>query len=251
MNRLRTLSPRDLPAPRAWRPAAALLLAAVAAAQALPARADTAPPQGVVNLTASASTEVAKDWIAITLSTQREGAEAGPVQTALKQALDAALQQARAAARPGQVEVQTGPFSLSPRYTNQGRTNGWQGVAELVIEGRDMAAIGQLAGRISSLSISRVAYGLSREAREKAEAEITAQAVARWRERAAESARLFGYTSYALREVSVGSNEPPPMMPMVRAKAMAAMAPADEALPIEAGKATVTVSVNGSVQLLK
>lgn len=239
------------PALRRVRPAlAGLLCATLALPAALPAHADTPPPQGVVNLSASASVEVPKDWISVTLSTQREGAEAGPVQTALKQALDAALQEARKAARPGQVEVQTGNFSLSPRYTQKGQTNGWQGTAELVIEGRDMTTIGQLTGRIGTLSIQRVVYGLSREQRQKAEGEVTAQAVANYRARAAEAARLFGYGSYVIREVHLGSNESSPVA-MARGKVMAAMAPSDEALPVEAGKAVVTVSVNGSVQLLK
>jgi predicted secreted protein len=225
---------------------AACLLAAAAA----PAWASPPAPLGVVSLNASASTEVAKDWLSVTLSTRREGSDAAPVQNGLKQALDAALQEARRAAKPGQVEVQAGNFSLSPRYTNQGQTNGWQGTAELVIEGRDMAAIAQLTGRITTLSIAQVAYGLSREQRQKAESEVTAQAVGNYRERAAEAARLFGYGSYLIREVNISSNEPQGVTPMLRGKVMAAMSTA-EALPVEAGRATVTVSVNGTVQLLK
>jgi predicted secreted protein len=228
---------------------AAALAVATAASPAL-ALAEAAPPQGVVNLSASASTEVAKDWLSVTLSTQREGSDAGPVQSGLKQALDAALQEARKAARPGQVEVQTGNFSLSPRYSAKGQTNGWQGSAELVIEGRDMATIAQLTGRITTLNIARVSYSLSREQRLKAENEVTALAVGNYRARAAEVAKLFGYSSHVLREVSLQSNEPQPYAPMLRAKAMSAMA-SDEALPVEAGKSVVTVTVSGSVQLLK
>ncbi|MEO8279117.1 MAG: SIMPL domain-containing protein [Ideonella sp.] len=214
------------------------------------ARAETTPPQGVVSLSASASTDVAKDWISVTLSTQREGSEAGSIQTALKQALDAALQEARKVAKPGQVELQAGNFSLSPRYTAKGQTNGWQGSTELIIEGRDMASIAQLTGRITSMSIARLSYGLSREQRQKAEADVTAEAVGNYRERAAEAAKLFGYSSYVIREVNVSANAPPrEYAPQMRAMAMAKSS--DEALPVEAGNATVTVAVNGSVQLLK
>ena len=49
------------------------------------------------------------------MTTTREGQDAATVQSQLKQALDAALAEARKAARPGQVEVQTGNFSLYPR----------------------------------------------------------------------------------------------------------------------------------------
>jgi predicted secreted protein len=128
------------------------------------------------------------------------------VQSQLKQALDAALAEARKAARPGQLEVQTGNFSLYPRYAAKGGINGWQGSAELVVEGKDMPAIGQLTGRIGTMTIARVGYGLSRELREKVEGEVTAQAIARFRARAADYAKQFGYAGYLMREVSVGGS---------------------------------------------
>lgn len=221
-----------------------VLASASAAADALP------PPQGVVSLSASASQEVTKDLLAISLNTTREGQDAASVQSQLKQALDAALTEAKKVAKPGQLEVQTGGFSLSPRYTSKGVINGWQGSAELIVEGRDMPAIGQLTGRITTLTISRVAYSLSRELRERTEGEVSAQAIARYRAKAADYARQFGYGSYAIREVNVSGNEQSTPSPMYRAKAMS-VASSDESLPVEAGKGVVTVSVNGTVQMNK
>jgi predicted secreted protein len=212
--------------------------------------ADPPVPSGVVALTASASVEVTRDLMAVTLSATREGTDASGVQSALKQALDAALLEARGAARPGQIDVRTGNFSMNPRYSPKGLLNGWQGTAELVIEGRDLTGIGQLAGRIQSMTIARVAQGLSREQREKAESGVTAQAIARYRAQAADVTKQFGYGSYTVREVSVNSNEqggPEPMM--MRAKVFAAAA--DAPLPVEAGQTSVTVTVSGTVQMLK
>ncbi len=212
--------------------------------------ADPASPNGVVALTATASVEVTRDLMAVTLSATREGTDASAVQSALKQALDAALLEARGAARAGQIDVRTGNFSMNPRYSTKGMLNGWQGTAELVIEGRDLPGIGQLAGRIQSMAIARVSQGLSREQREKAEGSVTAQAITRYRAQAAEVTKQFGYTSYAVREVSVNSNEqggPEPMMMRARVFAAAADAP----LPIEAGQTSVSVTVSGTVQMLK
>ena len=212
------------------------------------AAAETPPPQGVVSLSASASVEVVRDLLTVTLSTTREGADAATVQSQLKQALDAALAEAKRAAKPGQLEVQTGNFSISPRYTNKGASNGWQGSAELVLEGRDMQAIGQLTGRITTLTIARVGYNLSRELREKSEGEVSAQAIARYRAKAADYAKQFGYAGYAIREVNVNANEqmPPRGVPM-QMKAMAVAS--EEALPVEPGKGTVSVNVSGTVQM--
>lgn len=237
--------------------AGAAVLAAAAIAAAAPALAQTVPPpRNVVALSASATVEVTRDWLTVVFSTTREGADAASVQSQLRQAVDLALAEARKAARPGQLEVQTGSFSLYPRHAvpdprapaAQPAIVGWLGSAELVVQGRDTAAISQLTGRITSLAIARVGQSLSREAREKVEGEVTAQAIARFRARADAVARQFGFAGYSLREVAVASDEggprPQPMMSM-----KAARAAGDESMPVEAGKAEVTATVSGSVQL--
>lgn len=208
------------------------------------------PPQNVLTLAAQATLEVPQDMLTITLAVTREGSDAAAVQAQLKQVLDSALNEARKAARPGQLEVRTGQFSLYPRYAPKGGLNGWQGSAELVLEGRDMPAISQLAGRLGGLTVARVGYGLSREVREKVEADVAAQAIQRFKTRAEDYARQFGFAGYSLREVTVGQADavPPPQQPMFRRAAMTAAA-SDEALPVEAGKASVTVTVNGSIQM--
>ena len=229
------------------------------AAMAVPAQAigqalAIAAPQNVVNLSAEASREVLQDRLSITLSVIREGSEAAGVQTQLRQALDSALVEARKAQRPnGVLDVRTGAFSLSPRYTPKptagNNISGWQGRAELVIEGSDIAAISQLAGRLNMLTVGRVAFGLSREAREKTEADVAAQAIARFKERADAYARQFGFGGYSLREVSVSGGEMGGSpQPVFRAQSMSAKS-GEETQPVEAGKTTVSVTVAGSIQL--
>jgi predicted secreted protein len=209
------------------------------------------PPRERLSLSASASAEVTRDVLGVSFSTMRDGTEPAAVQAALKQALDAALAEARKVAKPGQVDVQTGGFSLYPRHDPKtGKLNGWLGSAELQVEGRDTAAIAQLTGRITTLSVARVGYSLSREAREKAEADITAQAIARYRAKAADYAKQFGYGSYVVGEVNIAGDEGSAQRPMMGLARMRADG-ADASLPTEAGKATVTVNVSGSVQLTK
>ena len=208
-----------------------------------------------LNLSASASLEVARDVLGVTFSSTKEGSDAATVQAGLKQALDAALTEARKIAKPGQVDVQTGNFSLYPRYApptskGAGAINGWQGTAELLVEGKDTAAIAQLGGRISTMTIARVGYTLSKEQREKVEVEVTAQAISRYKARAADYARQFGYAGYQIAEISVNSESVAPMMAQATSMRIKTMAmSADESLPVEAGKATVSVNVNGVVMM--
>ena len=215
-----------------------------------PAPLASPPPLNVISLSDSATLEVPMDWLTVVYSSVREGTDANQVQSQLRQDLDSALSQARNVAKPGQLQVRTGGFSLHPRHSPQGRISGWQGQAELVVEGRDTQAIAQLMGRLQTLNIARVGWSLSREAREGVEAEVTAQAIARFRSRAEAVTRHFGLSGYRLREISVSSSDPaaPPQQPMLRTQALRAMS-ADEALPVQAGTAQVSVSVSGSVQM--
>lgn len=212
-------------------------------------------PMNVVSLSASASVEVTKDWLTVAFGTSRDGPDAAVVQAQLRQALDSALAEARKVAKPGQLEVQTGGFSLYPRYAppvkgqSQNAINGWQGSTELLVEGRDTQAIAQLTGRIQTLSIARVGFSLSREAREKVEADVAAQAIARFRARAEAVTKQFGMASHTVREVALQSNEPPITYAPAMMRAQASRAVADESLPVEAGKAVVTSTVSGSVQM--
>jgi predicted secreted protein len=206
-------------------------------------------PQNVVSLQAQGSLEVQQDVLLITMNTTRDGADATVVQTQLKAALDAALAEAKKVAQPGQLDVRTGNFSLYPRHGRDGKISGWQGSTELVLEGRDFARISQLAGRINTLTLGNVSFGLSREARSRVEAEVTAQAIERFRAKAQDITKGFGFAGFTVREVSVNANDQGfvgrPRMMAMEAKAMSADAP----VPVEAGRSTVVVTVSGSVQM--
>lgn len=226
--------------------AVALLSAAMAPwAQGLP----FPPPQNVLQLAATGTVEVQQDILSIALTTSREGTDPVVLQEQLKKALDAALAIARAAALPDRMEVRTGQFGLWPRHMQDGRMNGWHGTAELVLEGRDFPRITQAAARIQTLTVARVGYDLSREQRAKVEREAQAVAIERFKGKAGDLAREFGFSGYGLREVAVNLNDQgfaPRRSPMAAAVSREA---AGMPLPVEAGKTAVTVTVSGSVQL--
>jgi predicted secreted protein len=223
----------------------ASLAASVSMAQAEPLHTN------VVSFQATATQEITQDLLAVTLQANREGAQAAEVQAGLKQALDAALLEAKRSAQPGAMEVRTGYFSVNPRYGSNGRINGWQGTAQLILEGTDTTRISQTAGKLNQLNIVNVNYGLSRALREQHESALTAEAINRFRSRAGELAKNFGFTGYSLGEVNVQTGEPGfqgrPMMMAMRAK----NAEADAALPVEPGKGVLTVTVSGQVVLSK
>lgn len=236
-NKIKTV----LPWLAAWAFAAT---AASAWAQGLP----YPPPQNVLQLSATGTVEVQQDLLTLSLTTTHDGAEANAVQSQLKIALEAALSEARKSAQPGRLDVRTGHFAMHPRYSQGGRITGWQGTAELVLEGRDFARITETAARIQTMTVGGVVFGLSREQRAKVEGDAQAIAIDRFKVKATELARSFGFTGYSLREVTVNTQDHGIPRPM-RSMALQSAAPAEMSVPVEAGKSTVIVTVSGSVQL--
>jgi predicted secreted protein len=209
-----------------------------------------AAPAHVVQLSARGFKEAPQDWLRISLSSTREGADAATVQSQLRQAVDAALAIARPASQAQSMEVRTGGFSLQPRYTNTGKMSGWQGSAELVLEGRDFTRISSTAGRIQTLTVGSVGFSLSREAQQALESEVQGMAIERFKQRAGEAAKAFGFSAYTLREIAISAADQGggPVQPVFMAR-QASAALSDESVPVEAGKSVVSVTVSGSVQL--
>lgn len=215
------------------------------------AQAAEPPRENLVSFSSSANLEVTKDLLGITLQVVRDGNDAGAVQAQLKQVLDAALAEAKKAAAPGAMEVRTGHFSLFPRYGKEGRISGWQGQAELVLEGKDSQRVAQTAGRLTGMNVTSVGYSISRELIDKHEAEVTAQAIRKYRAKALEYAQQFGFSGYQLREVNVQATEQGGGVQPYLVRAKAQMAASDAPVPVEPGKGLISATVSGSVQLTR
>ncbi|MBL0420352.1 SIMPL domain-containing protein [Ramlibacter sp. AW1] len=224
-----------------------LLQSFVAVAQTPPAT--PLVPENVLNFSTSASVDVPQDKLSLRLSTTREAPVAQAVQEQLKAAVDQALGQLRPQAQEQLMEVRTGGLNVQPRFGRDGRIQSWTGTAEILLEGQDIARITRAAGRIESMTVAGVEFGLSRERLREAEARAQHEAIQRFRAKATELARAFGFGGYVLREASVDSNEqgPPPRPRMLAMEARAATA--DSPVPVEAGRTTVRVNVSGSIQM--
>lgn len=227
---------------------AVLLMVSLSHAQPLP------PPvaqHNVAQLSVTGSSEAPQDVLMIVLSTTREGASAAQVQTQLSQAVEAALALSRPASQsgqPGQLEARTGSFNLQPRYNRDSQLTGWQGSAQVVLEGRDFVRITALAGRVSSLSATQVSFGLSPELQARLQMEAQSKAIAKFKQNAEQITRAFGLSSYTVREVSVNQQDADPW-PVSRNMSAGRMAAAEASLPVEAGKGSISVTVSGSVQM--
>jgi predicted secreted protein len=234
--------------------AATLAFAAVSsisfAQNAMPA---PALNKDVLSLDASAAVEVIPDTAYVTLAAEASGADAGAITRDVQQIINAGLTQAKATK---DVEARTGGFNTQQRWNNKGTRDGWTVRAELVLKSKDFATLGTLAGKLAQqkLMIANTGFEMSRAQREREEAALIESAVNAFKTKATAAAKAFGFSGYTLREVNLGSIggdiRPQPKFAMARAAVMDA-APAPEAMSIEGGKSTLTLSVNGSVVMQK
>lgn len=225
----------------------ALALWLVSALQPLGAQPHPAgEPARIVAFSASASAEALQDWVSLTLAHQVEAADAAAVQRQLSQVLSQALERSRASAQAGQLEVSTGALQVSPRYASNGRISGWAGRAELILAGRDLAGLSTLAGKLEGMSVSQVRWSLSSALRLKTEDQVQAQAVQRFRAKAQTLTEQFGFKDYTLREIQVSEDASGRPIQPVMARSMASAEAG--AVPLEAGRTSVNVTVSGTVQ---
>lgn len=214
----------------------------------LPPAAYAAPHQ-VLHLSASAHTEVAQDWLVMTLAVQKEGLQAPAVQKQLNAVLSAALAVATPLAKPGAMEVSTGEMNVSPRYGRDGKVNGWVGSAQLVLQGRDAEQITTLATRVQDLTVAHIDWRLSPEQKSAAESRIQAEAVARFQSKAQALTQQFGFAAYTLREVRVSAQDAGEGVVLPRMSMVQMEAPSPSPVPAVAGKSRVVVNISGSIVL--
>lgn len=123
-------------------------------------------------------------------------------------------------------------------------------MGELVLQGRDIERITNVAGRVQGMTVSQVQWQVSPELKQKTENQIQGQAVAQFQERASALAASFGFRAYGLREVRVStqetSSEIQPRTAMVQ---MDAPPNGPQGMAVQAGQSRVVVSVSGSIQL--
>ena len=219
-----------------------------AATPALPVAADQdrGLDYNLVRLEADAAAEVPNDLMRVTLAVEhnaRDAAALPPLVNAdMRWALDLAKQ------RPS-VKAQSGEYTTQPEYA-AGRIVGWRAIQVLELESEDFAEVTALATELQQkLQVRAMEFAPTRATRLRVENELTAAALRAFAAKAKLITETMGAARYEVVEVNVGGT---PVYKSQRGAEMAMMRAADAAAPpiaVEGGTATLTVTVNGQIQL--
>ena len=235
------------------RSSALTFAALLALSSAAVAQDRAVPVADVLELEATVTSEVVPDLAVVTLSVVREGPEV----PALTRDVNETLAKAFAAAKtvPGVIAANAG-YGTSPRFETRGTTSvraGWTVRASIVLKSKDFNALGNLVGNLSqSLQISGSGFEISPELRGGEATALIERGVRAFQDKAWTATKAFGYGTYSIRQVNVGSpGQSGDVRPMAMMRVNDAMAKGAAPLPVEAGPVTLSLSVSGSVLMRK
>lgn len=195
---------------------------------------------------AEASRSTPNDLAIAQLYAEQSGPDTATVARQVNRSIANAIESARGYP---DIKVQSAGTSTWPVYTKGGgKIEAWRMRSEIRLESRNAAALSELVGKLqSSLAVSNIAMQPAPDTRRKAADEATVDAIRAFEQRAELVGSTLGkrYRIHRL-NISESGSQPPIFAKMRGAAMMAEAAPA----PIEAGESEVSVTVNGSIELL-
>lgn len=199
-----------------------------------------------IDLTADARLEIENDLLIATVFAEAEDSDQADAAAAVNEAIAWATDRAR---RVSGIRLQTTSYTTRPLYANGRRITGWAARQGLKLESADAEVLSTLLGELQErVAVESMSYGLSDAARNAAEEQLIADAIAQFDRRANLIARELGREGYRIVRLNVGTQGANPLI----YAAQAHIADAGTGLTppeIEAGVQTLTVTINGTVEL--
>lgn len=226
------------------------VIAAFALACATAWAADPSTPSApTVSVSASATTSVANDRMYAWLRAEADNADPAKAAAEVNAKIGKAIARAKGVAG---VEVTTSGYS-SYQFTDKANVTRWRVQQSISLESADFTAMAALLTKLQSedlLVMSGMNFGVSGEARRKAEDGLTQQAIKAWQARAQAASKALGFDTWRVGRVNVQTGEPAfRPQPMMR---MAAAGPAAAPpVSVEGGNTDITVTVAGDAVLGK
>ena len=215
-------------------------------------------------LSASASETVAQDTVTLTLTRELRGDN----QVELSRSVNEAMNKVRDKAKTDKaLEVRTGSYQVwferdsnrpvqpaaprAPDAKDEGKTDDadgtWVARGELLITSKDMEKASQFAADVDQdMALDGIRFSLSREAREVIEKRLLAATTSAFKTRAQDAVGALDFGGYRIKSLRLGDvGQPENYQPRMMAMSAGKAGPA-----IEAGKETVTLSMEGEIFLL-
>lgn len=199
-----------------------------------------------INLSSTASSHVSNDLLIATLVVEEKGTDTARLANLVNKKMTDILAKAK---QFEAVKTHTVSYATHPIYKD-GVIHSWQVTQTLKLSSQDFEQLGKLVAKVNELAdVQSMQFTVSDTKFEQVQDELTLKAIDKFRSKADNITQRFGKANYVIISVNIGNNyrSPRPMMSRGVMKAQAA-----EAAPpaLSAGTNKVTVSINGSIELI-
>jgi len=215
-----------------------------------PAFAHETPPEGIVNLQASASMEVETDTMQAIISVEAENYDPSVLAKNINEKMAWALKEAKSFK---DVKVKGGQYTSHQLY-NKRIFRAWRGSQTITLESKNSAQLGQLIGVLQEkLLIKSLRYHVSKEKRETAKKALIKQAIKNFKEQAHVITKGFDKNKYVIHQININSNNQHRPTYYAQPRMMAADSMMSKSAPANLQQSTsnLQVNINGSIRLIK
>lgn len=210
--------------------------------------AEAEPTFNRVSLDTSVAEEIRADTIIATLGIKLQGKDSSKLINEVNTHVGKAL---KVLTQFKSIKAETLDYQTQPIYQN-GRQTGLYDVSQSIrIESMDFESFSKSVQKLQSiLDLQSVSYQLSAAARTASTDRLTNDAIKRFTDRASKVTANFGFNDYRLVNINIGGS-PRYSFRRQKSRGSAELAMAVAPPVFQAGEQSVSVSVNGTIEMLK
>lgn len=202
----------------------------------------------LINLNATASTEVANDQVSSVIQVMLNGTDPAKLGEQVNQRSNQLLAKIK---DYDAVKSQTTGYQTRPMYKDS-QIVSWQVSQQIRLHSHDFNQMSKLLGEVQSLgTVQSMEFSLSDELIESTQNELMQQAISKFRNKASLIQQQFSEPGYRLVNMSVNTSGYAPVHRMESTMMMSAdMSSKSAPAALEAGSNKVSVDVHGQIQLI-
>lgn len=198
-----------------------------------------------ISLDATASAEVDNDTMIVSLFAQEEGSKAASLSDKVNKKINWALLQLKQYA---DIKVETESYSTSPVY-KKSQIIAWRVKQSIKLESTNMSLMSEVLGQLQQqLNLTGITFDVSRDKREQETQQLIDQALSAYDKRASQIANKLKHDGYKIVTMHV-STSTSPIQPRYRSSVMMAESSSVVSPKVAAGDRTLSVRVNGTIEL--
>lgn len=231
-----------------------LSLALLAFSFVLSARADAnaAQPNNVIAFNVEAERQIERDLMQVNLFYQSEGKNLSELNKTVNARLNKAIGIAK---QYPAVAIQGNTRNTMVQYDGKGKQSGWLARVELMLESKDSQALSDVINALNdTLAIENISASVSDEKLTHVENELTQAVLEKFKNKALLIQNTLQMKNYRVMDLNISAanehNYAPVYYEPTAKSALTLSESASNAVPLENGKETVRMRVEGRIELL-